>query len=127
MTPIETRFSREAPEWYDKWLDAETFHIEPPEPEDIIIRVAIIGMKHHDVPDDLRLEGPVILEHEEDNKFDRRAIKVLYNGEHIGYIPRKETAYFHDNTFRQEGDLSILPKVISGPELYVYLVGCYGR
>ena len=122
---ITTRFSRSAAEWYDKWLAEEMYHIEPPEIE--VTRIPIIGMKHQSVPEDLVLDDVLVLEHDSENKFDPKAIKVLYQDVQIGWIPRKQTYCFHGVSFNQEGeDLSVLPKVISGKELFVYVVTKYG-
>ena len=39
---------------------------------------------------ELRPVGCVQLEAEPDNKFDKKAIKVIWQGVHIGYVPKSE-------------------------------------
>lgn len=118
---ILTRFSKDASTWYDKWLDSETYHIEPPTVE--IIRIPVVGMAHQGVSEDMLLDDQLVLEADPENKFDPKAIKVLYLGEQVGWIPRRSTAIIHSKVFVQDGDdLSVLPKLISGRELFVYVV-----
>lgn len=63
-----------------------------------ILRCHIAGIPHRK-PAKLPAVGDhVLLVPEPDNKFDPNAIKVLWDGIHLGYVPKTETA-----TVRQYG------------------------
>ncbi len=52
------------------------------------------------VPDDKgwrRLEAPLTLQSEPNNRADPQAIKALVKGHHVGYIKGTETKWFHRN------------------------------
>jgi len=119
--PLTTRFAPNTEEWYAGWAEQDSYALEPA--ETTIKRIAIVGMKHRGISGKLLLDGPVTLVHDFSNSFDPNAIKVLYGETQVGWVPRHQTGLIHNQEFFQDGeDSSLVPKLISGPELFLYLV-----
>lgn len=119
--PLKTLYSSKAEGWYDQWVNSETYGLEPSEVR--IERIPIVGMRHQGVSEDLVLDGELELVPDPENEFDPNAIKVLYYGKQIGWVPRKDTALIHQRDFHQEDkDLYNIPKLISGKGLFIYLL-----
>lgn len=56
----------------------------------------IVGKLGSDGPAEDRRWCVVDLVPEPENQYDRNAIAVRHRGEHLGYIPRKDTAQYHE-------------------------------
>ena len=113
-------------QWFSEWSERELY-LRPGEDtleeRPVIKRIAVVGMRHRGVDEKVPLAGPLVLEAEPSNKVDPTAIKVLYDGMHIGYIPRSETYLIHGKRFWQDGeDSTATPVLISGPDYCVYLL-----
>lgn len=74
-------------------LPSDGFEIAPDlsgahEPFDLVIEVA--GYRHQKAipPSELPLGDEVAFEHEENNIYDKNAVRVMYHGEKIGYVSR---------------------------------------
>ncbi len=58
----------------------------------LIQSAAVAGFRHHQAPtlfDQLRPGDTLTLRREPDNPFDRHAIQVLWQGQLLGYVPRR--------------------------------------
>ena len=58
----------------------------------LIQSAAVAGFRHHQAPtlfDQLRPGDMLILKREPDNPYDRHAIQVLWQGQLLGYVPRR--------------------------------------
>ena len=58
----------------------------------LIQSAAVAGFRHHQAPtlfDQLRPGDTLILKREPDNPYDRHAIQVLWQGQLLGYVPRR--------------------------------------
>ena len=56
----------------------------------------------------------VVLEPEPDNQYDPKAIKVLFNGVHIGYIKKGSCSHIH-NLLKADRIVSISGRLYGGP------------
>lgn len=77
-------------------------------------RIINEGLEDEDIPQYLFSELEIALELEPENEHDPNAVKVLLNGEQIGYIPADDSEYVHD---MMEADrvVDIDAKVVGGP------------
>ncbi len=58
----------------------------------LIQSAAVAGFRHHQAPtlfDQLRPGDTLTLRREPDNPYDRHAIQVLWQGQLLGYVPRR--------------------------------------
>lgn len=58
----------------------------------------IAGFTYYDgaeVFDQLKIGSILTLELDEENKYDARAVKILFNDYHLGYIPRSSNRIFY--------------------------------
>ncbi len=62
----------------------------------------------------LRPSGVVSFEAEPDNEYDKKAVKVMYKGDHIGYVPKSELA---QETALQAGTAKIIDYAYYDPDL----------
>jgi hypothetical protein len=62
----------------------------------------------------LRPSGVVTFEAEPDNEYDKNAVKVLYKGQHIGYVPKSELA---QETALQVGTARIIDYAYYDPDI----------
>lgn len=63
----------------------------PPEPDILLDRFFVAGLRYHDglrVAPLLRAGDPVVLEAEPDNRWDDRAVRLLWGDAMLGYVPR---------------------------------------
>lgn len=69
--------------------------------------VLVAGLKHHDyeqVSAYLKKDTELSLEREPDNQYDENAVRVLFKGVFLGYIPAEmseEVAYYLDEGYEQ--------------------------
>lgn len=62
----------------------------------------------------LRPSGVVSFEAEPDNEYDPKAVKVMYKGDHIGYVPKSELA---QETALQAGTAKIIDYAYFDPDI----------
>ena len=82
---------------------------------DWFVRLPIVGGRYLGVDANLALEEPVELVRDLENPVDPNAIKVLYRGHHIGWIPVDRTYLFSGS--RLNGI-----SVFSGKSHHIYLI-----
>lgn len=77
-------------------------------------RIVEEGLDGEDIPQYLFDTIDIGLELEPENEHDPNAVKVLLNGEHIGYIPADDAEYVHD-MMEDDRIADIDAKIVGGP------------
>lgn len=110
---LTTYYKPNAPELYLDWMEKELGECH---------KVNIVGERFQPTAVPIFFEESLLLVPDHSNPVDPQAIKVLYRGAQVGWVPRNQTYLFQENLRPNVKDI----KVISGPLHCLYVI-VYGR